>query len=232
MLFLLLLCFIFTMPRKQGHGMSAKRSKRAHRETMSAQRQSQSGQGENVDEQMPASSSAPASVPAASAAIAAPRVLFGAADEDVRAGPDDLRHALFSGECGLPILTCIAGKGNSNLWTCERYDPAANAWSPIAELPDPCIHDLALACLSGSLYAVGGEVGAHRDPSEYPPWRYDAAADMWVVVPLATGSPIRTICWPASYSALPLPHCGFDTNYMYTAKETQGRGILHYHSLS
>ena len=99
MLFLLLLCFLFAMPRKQGHGSSAKRSKRADTERKSAQRQSQSGQGEDVDEEMPASSSAPASAPA-SGPIAARPVLFGA--------PDDLSHALFSGECGLPILTLPA----------------------------------------------------------------------------------------------------------------------------
>ena len=92
------------MPRKQGHGSSAKRSRNQNNQRMSAQRQSQSGQAENVDEEMPASASAPAS-----ALIAARRGLFSAADEDVRAaGADDLRHALFSGECGLPILTLPA----------------------------------------------------------------------------------------------------------------------------
>ena len=128
------------MPRKQGHGRSADRSRNQNNQRMSAQRQSQSGQAENVDEEMPASSSAPAS-----AAIAARRVLFSAADEDVRAaGADDLCHALFSGECGLPILTLPA------FYDCSPIHPlllsAIRAYSYSLPSPAP-IHPFLLSAL-------------------------------------------------------------------------------------
>ncbi len=73
------------------------------------------------------------------------------------------------------------------LESCERYDPASNTWSRIAELPEPRAGD-ALACLDGSLYAVGGQ-GVCGIDSTTPPWRYDAGNDAWVVAPPAPGSP-------------------------------------------
>jgi kelch-like protein 17 (actinfilin) len=74
---------------------------------------------------------------------------------------------------------------------CERYDPAANAWSSIADLPEPrWLH--ALACLDGSLYAVGGNCDFVGPASTFPPWRFDATADAWAEVPLAAGSTIMS----------------------------------------
>ena len=70
---------------------------------------------------------------------------------------------------------------------CERYDPASNTWSRIADVPEPrFIHGL--ACLDGSLYVVGGKAVVGGPCSTSPPWRYDATADAWVEVPLAAGS--------------------------------------------
>ena len=67
---------------------------------------------------------------------------------------------------------------------CERYDPASNTWSSIADMPEPR-HGHALACLGGSsLYAVGGAGYA----STSPPSRYDVLENTWVVVSLAPGS--------------------------------------------
>ena len=97
-------------------------------------------------------------------------------------------------------LYVTGGNDNTKLRSCERYDPAANAWSPIADLPEPRSF-LALAFLRGSLYAVGGD-GNYGGVSQSPPWRYDAAANAWVVAPLAAGSPIKTIGGSARWSAL------------------------------
>ncbi len=70
---------------------------------------------------------------------------------------------------------------------CERYDPASNTWSRIADLPEPrTCH--ALACLDGSLYAVGGQAVWDGPGSTSPPWRYDAIAGAWLEVPLAGDS--------------------------------------------
>jgi hypothetical protein len=74
------------------------------------------------------------------------------------------------------------------LRSCERYDPASNTWSRIADLPEPrSCH--ALACLDGSLFAVGGQAKwGPGPPSTSPPWRYDAIVHTWVEVPMAAGS--------------------------------------------
>jgi hypothetical protein len=76
------------------------------------------------------------------------------------------------------------------LRSCERYDPALNTWSRIADLPE-LRREHALACLGGSLYAVGGRA-ATGAASTSPPWRYDATADAWVEAPLAAGSAAMT----------------------------------------
>lgn len=81
--------------------------------------------------------------------------------------------------------------GHGTLRSCERYDPAANAWTRIADLPEPR-YCLALACLRGGLYAVGG-LGADHQASSAPPWRYDAVADAWVEAPLAVDASARAI---------------------------------------
>ena len=70
---------------------------------------------------------------------------------------------------------------------CERYDPASNTWSRIADLPEPR-YSHALACLDGSLYAMGGQARWRGFASASPQWRYDVSTDTWVVAPLAAGS--------------------------------------------
>ena len=72
---------------------------------------------------------------------------------------------------------------------CERYDPASNTWSRIADLPEPRFWH-ALACLDGSLFAVGGEAEWVGLVSTSPPWRYDATADAWAEVLLTANSAI------------------------------------------
>ena len=86
-----------------------------------------------------------------------------------------------------------AGGPRVVLRRCERYDPASNTWSRIADLPEPR-RGHALACLDGSLYAVGGRAVDGGPPSTFPPWRYDATADAWVEVPLAAGSAAMRVC--------------------------------------
>ena len=110
-----LVLFLIAMAK----GLKSSREQRsAERASQRAARATRLG-GQDHEERAPAS--APASAgphalwppPASGSAppiAAAPRVLFGPADEDaeMRVGPDDLRHSLFSGECGLPILTLPA----------------------------------------------------------------------------------------------------------------------------
>ena len=92
----------------------------------------------------------------------------------------------------------LSGSCSKMLSSCERYDAAANAWSRIADLPQPRV-GIALACLRGSLYAFGGRIFVSETdddgnctrtsfPSPSPPWRYDAAADAWITAPLAAES--------------------------------------------
>jgi hypothetical protein len=69
--------------------------------------------------------------------------------------------------------------------SCERYNPATNTWSRIADLPEER-YGLALACLDGALYAVGGLNWA-RLPSTTPPWRYDPEHDAWTETRLEAG---------------------------------------------
>ncbi len=73
---------------------------------------------------------------------------------------------------------------------CEVYDPVSDSWARIASLPEArCL--LALACLDGALYALGGAADDGEGYSEFstsPPWRYDATADAWGEAYLARDS--------------------------------------------
>ena len=66
--------------------------------------------------------------------------------------------------------------------SCERYDSASNTWSRIADMMPEPLRNYALACLVGSLYAVGG-LAEDGTPSTSTPWRYDELENTWVVVP-------------------------------------------------
>ena len=106
--------------------------------------------------------------------------------------------AVMGGDSGALYVAGGYGNGSTKLSSCERYDPVAKTWGEIADLPEPRSW-LALACLRGSLYAVGG-TDADGDDSQSPPWRYDVSTNTWVVAPLAAGTPKRIgsqACWSA-----------------------------------
>ena len=64
--------------------------------------------------------------------------------------------------------------GGSRLSSGERYDPAADAWSPIASM-GTARDSHAAAVIDGLLYAIGGWAGDSLSSGE----RYDPAADAW-----------------------------------------------------
>ena len=76
--------------------------------------------------------------------------------------------------------------GISNLGTLERYDPAADAWTTLAPLPQPS-GGLAGAALDGTLYVFGGEYFSDGGGVYEHTWAYDPQADAWTEV-----SPMRT----------------------------------------
>ena len=65
--------------------------------------------------------------------------------------------------------------GHSTLSSGERYDPAANAWSPIASMGTARDRHAA-AVIDGLLYAIGGDDG-HSPFSSVE--RYDPVANAW-----------------------------------------------------
>ena len=58
------------------------------------------------------------------------------------------------------------------------YDPAADAWTQAAPLPEPRNH-LGVAALGGFLYAAGGGEGAGVFADA---WRFDPKADAWTAI--------------------------------------------------
>jgi hypothetical protein len=71
---------------------------------------------------------------------------------------------------------------------CFCFNPCTVSWRKIANLPEPR-WSVALSCLRGELYAMGG-YGPDDDqgPSRCPIWRYKPVQDVWEDVPLAEGS--------------------------------------------
>ena len=65
--------------------------------------------------------------------------------------------------------------GSGYLSSGERYDPVANAWSPIASMGTARNHHAA-AVIDGLLYAIGGYDGSSALSSGE---RYDPAANTW-----------------------------------------------------
>ena len=71
---------------------------------------------------------------------------------------------------------------------CFCFDPVTVSWRQIANLPEPRC-SVALACLSGQLYAMGGfGEDDEAEPSQCPIWRYNPVRDVWEDVPLSEGS--------------------------------------------
>eukprot|EP01043_Picozoa_sp_COSAG02_P034720 COSAG02_NODE_2444_length_8852_cov_3.142008_2_plen_565_part_00 len=78
------------------------------------------------------------------------------------------------------LLYAIGGdissyRGTTYFSSCERYDPVANAWSPIASM-DRVRATHAAAAIDGLLYAIGGAVPEFRLASGT---RYNPANDTW-----------------------------------------------------
>jgi Ca2+-binding RTX toxin-like protein len=60
----------------------------------------------------------------------------------------------------------------------DAYDPATNAWTRIADLPEPISH--APVVVDGdTAYLLGGFVGDHPGPSTEHVWKYDTATNTW-----------------------------------------------------
>ena len=72
--------------------------------------------------------------------------------------------------------------GITNLGTLERYDPAADAWTTLAPLPQPS-GGLAGAALDGTLYVFGGEYFSGGGGVYEHTWAYDPQADEWTELP-------------------------------------------------
>ena len=60
----------------------------------------------------------------------------------------------------------------------ERFDPVANAWSPIASM-GTARKSYGTAVIDGLLYAIGGNGGASSTDSLSSGERYDPAANAW-----------------------------------------------------
>jgi hypothetical protein len=60
----------------------------------------------------------------------------------------------------------------------DTYDPATNAWTRIADLPEPITH--APVVVDGNIaYLLGGFVGDAPGPSTDHVWKYDTATNTW-----------------------------------------------------
>jgi len=64
----------------------------------------------------------------------------------------------------------------------DAYDPAANSWTRIADMPEPLTHS-AVATDGSIIYLVGGFAGNHPGPSTRHVWKYDIAANRWSAAP-------------------------------------------------
>ncbi len=60
----------------------------------------------------------------------------------------------------------------------EVYDPATNAWRPLAPLPEAA-HHLAMAAAGGRIYVSGGYANILFRPDRKSAWVYDPKADEW-----------------------------------------------------
>jgi N-acetylneuraminic acid mutarotase len=60
----------------------------------------------------------------------------------------------------------------------DVFDPAANAWTRIADMPVQLTHNATVAD-GTSIWSVGGFVGNHPGASTTDVWRYDTAANRW-----------------------------------------------------
>lgn len=62
------------------------------------------------------------------------------------------------------------------------YDPAADRWTRLRDIPDPVTH-AGVAADAQSIYLAGGFLGDHPGPQTSHVWRYDVAGDTWHALP-------------------------------------------------
>ena len=102
------------------------------------------------------------------------------------------------------LLYVAGGYGHASVVQseCFCFNPSTVSWRKIANLPEPR-WSVALSCLRGELYAMGG-LGADDDegPSSCPIWRYKPMQDVWEDVPLSEGSATLTIDDNCSWCAM------------------------------
>jgi len=72
--------------------------------------------------------------------------------------------------------------GITNLGTLERYDPEADAWTPLRPMPQPA-GGLAGAGLNGTLYVFGGEYFSEGGGVYEHTWAYDPNSNEWTERP-------------------------------------------------
>jgi N-acetylneuraminic acid mutarotase len=74
-------------------------------------------------------------------------------------------------------LYAIGGGPAASMSTAEIYDPATDAWAPIAGLPEPRGSLSAAVDGLGRVYAIGGTAAWPNASANV--WRYDPIADRW-----------------------------------------------------
>jgi len=65
---------------------------------------------------------------------------------------------------------------------CDAYDPAANVWLPLSDMPEALTH-AGQAADGPTVYLAGGFIGDHPGPSTDHVWTYDTATDFWTAGP-------------------------------------------------
>lgn len=83
------------------------------------------------------------------------------------------------------------GSDTSALASVERFDPATNRWTRVADLP-VTLHHFGMAALGGKLYAIGGYTRSFSTHSSLV-FTYDPSFDRWSTVaplPRRRGSPV------------------------------------------
>jgi N-acetylneuraminic acid mutarotase len=65
---------------------------------------------------------------------------------------------------------------------CDAYDPAADTWSRLTDMPLPVTH-AGIAEADGIIWIVAGFAGRHPGAASNDVWRYDTRSDRWMPGP-------------------------------------------------
>jgi glucose/arabinose dehydrogenase/N-acetylneuraminic acid mutarotase/endonuclease YncB( thermonuclease family) len=68
----------------------------------------------------------------------------------------------------------------------DVYDPAANTWTRVADVPEPLTHS-ADGVDGQTIYLIGGYIGGDPGPSSPRVWKYDTVANTWSAGPTLPG---------------------------------------------